>query len=105
VVRNRIDALESFRKQLDGAHVDLLPGTIALAVPQLREGTNLPEWLLEPVTPGHLEGFGRPSAACARRWSTQICPSGARARRAPGRKRPKVPAGAGPTPWRALRAT
>jgi transposase-like protein len=94
VVRDRIDALESFRKQLEGADVDLLremvkifaeqlmgadadvlcgadygerspervnrrngyrerpwdtrAGTIALAVPKLREGTYFPEWLLEP---------------------------------------------------------
>jgi len=94
VVRNRIDALEDFRKQLEGADVDLLrdmvkvfaeelmggevdgicgadygersedrmnrrngyrerpwdtrAGTIALAVPKLREGTYFPEWLLEP---------------------------------------------------------
>jgi len=91
---DRIDALESFRKQLEGADVDLLremvkifaeqlmgadadalcgadygersenrvnrrngyrerawdtrAGTIALAVPKLREGTYFPEWLLEP---------------------------------------------------------
>jgi putative transposase len=94
VVENRIDALESFRKQLEGADIDLLremvkvfaeqlmgadadalcgaaygerspertnrrngyrerpwdthAGTIALAVPKLREGTYFPEWLLEP---------------------------------------------------------
>ena len=94
MVRNRIDALEDFRKQLEGADVDLLremvkvfaeqlmgadadalcgadygerspervnrrngyrerawdtrAGTIALAVPKLREGTYFPEWLLEP---------------------------------------------------------
>lgn len=94
MVRNRIDALEDFRKQLEGAEVDLLremvkvfaeqlmgadvdalcgadygerspervnrrngyrerawdtrAGTIALAVPKLREGTYFPEWLLEP---------------------------------------------------------
>lgn len=91
---NRIDALEDFRKQLEGADVDLLremvkvfaeqlmgadadalcgadygerspervnrrngyrerawdtrAGTIALAVPKLREGTYFPDWLLEP---------------------------------------------------------
>ncbi len=91
---DRIDALEDFRKQLEGADVDLLremvkvfaeqlmgadadalcgadygersenrvnrrngyrerawdtrAGTIALAVPKLREGTYFPEWLLEP---------------------------------------------------------
>jgi putative transposase len=94
VAKNRIDALEDFRKQLEGADVDLLremvkvfaeqlmgadadalcgadygerspervnrrngyrerpwdtrAGTIALAVPKLREGTYFPEWLLEP---------------------------------------------------------
>jgi putative transposase len=94
VVRNRIEDLEEFRKQLEGADVDLLremvkvfaeqlmgadadalcgadygerspervnrrngyrerawdtrAGTIALAVPKLREGTYFPEWLLEP---------------------------------------------------------
>jgi putative transposase len=94
VVKNRIEDLESFRKQLEGADVDLLremgkifaeqlmgadadalcgadygerspervnrrngyrerawdtrAGTIALAVPKLREGTYFPEWLLEP---------------------------------------------------------
>ena len=94
MVRDRIDALETFRKQLEGAGVDLLremvkvfaeelmgaeadalcgapwgersperenrrngyrerpwdtrAGTIALAVPKLREGTYFPEWLLEP---------------------------------------------------------
>jgi transposase-like protein len=94
VVGNRIDALEDFRKQLEGADVDLLremvkvfaehlmgadadaqcgadygerspervnrrngyrerawdtrTGTIALAVPKLREGTYFPDWLLEP---------------------------------------------------------
>jgi len=94
VVRNRIEDLEDFRKQLEGADVDLLremvkvfaeqlmgadadslcgadygerspervnrrngyrerawdtrAGTIALAVPKLREGTYFPEWLLEP---------------------------------------------------------
>ena len=94
MVGNRIDALEDFRKQLEGADVDLLremvkifceqlmgadadalcgadygerspervnrrngyrerpwdtrAGTIALAVPKLREGTYFPEWLLEP---------------------------------------------------------
>ena len=94
MVRNRIHALEDFRKQLEGADVDLLremvklfaeqlmgadadalcgadygerspertnrrngyrerpwdtrAGTIALAVPKLREGTYFPEWLLEP---------------------------------------------------------
>jgi transposase-like protein len=94
VVKDRIDALEDFRKQLEGANVDLLremvkifceqlmgadadalcgadygerspervnrrngyrerawdtrAGTIALAVPKLREGTYFPEWLLEP---------------------------------------------------------
>lgn len=94
MVENRIDALESFRKQLEGADIDLLremvkvfaeqlmgadadalcgaaygerspertnrrngyrerpwdtrAGTIALAVPKLREGTYFPEWLLEP---------------------------------------------------------
>jgi transposase-like protein len=94
VVRDRIDALEPFRKQLEGADVDLLremvkifaeqlmgadadalcgadygerspervnrrngyrerpwdtrAGTIALAVPKLRESTYFPEWLLEP---------------------------------------------------------
>jgi len=94
VVTNRIDALEEFRKQLEGADVDLLremvkvfaeqlmgadadalcgadygerspervnrrngyrerawdtrTGTIALAVPKLREGTYFPDWLLEP---------------------------------------------------------
>jgi len=94
VVRDRIDALEAFRKQLEGADVDLLremvkvfaeqlmgaevdavcgadygerseervnrrngyrerawdtrAGTIALAVPKLRESTYFPEWLLEP---------------------------------------------------------
>jgi transposase-like protein len=94
VVGNRIDALEDFRKQLEGADVDVLremvkifaeqlmgadadalcgadygerspertnrrngyrerpwdtrTGTIALAVPKLREGTYFPEWLLEP---------------------------------------------------------
>jgi len=94
VVKDRIDALEDFRKQLEGADVDLLremvkvfaeqlmgadadalcgadygerspervnrrngyrerpwdtrAGTIALAVPKLREGTYFPEWLLEP---------------------------------------------------------
>ena len=94
MVTDRIDALESFRKQLEGADVDLLremvkifaeqlmgadadalcgadygerspervnrrngyrerawdtrAGTIALAVPKLREGTYFPEWLLEP---------------------------------------------------------
>lgn len=94
MVRDRIDALEDFRKQLEGADVDLLremvkifaeqlmgadadalcgadygerspervnrrngyrerawdtrAGTIALAVPKLREGTYFPEWLLEP---------------------------------------------------------
>ena len=94
MVKNRIDALEDFRKQLEGADVDLLremvkifaeqlmgadadalcgadygerspertnrrngyrerpwdtrTGTIALAVPKLREGTYFPEWLLEP---------------------------------------------------------
>ena len=91
---NRIDALEDFRKQLEGADIDLLremvkvfaeqlmgadadalcgadygerspervnrrngyrerawdtrAGTIALAVPKLREGTYFPDWLLEP---------------------------------------------------------
>jgi putative transposase len=92
VVRNRIDALEDFRKQLEdvdllremvkvfaeqlmGADADALcgadygersedrvnrrngyrerawdtrAGTIALAVPKLREGTYFPDWLLEP---------------------------------------------------------
>ena len=94
MVTNRIDALEEFRKQLEGADVDLLremvkvfaeqlmgadadalcgadygerspervnrrngyrerawdtrTGTIALAVPKLREGTYFPDWLLEP---------------------------------------------------------
>lgn len=94
MVKDRIDALEDFRKQLEGADVDLLremvkvfaeqlmgadadalcgadygerspervnrrngyrerpwdtrAGTIALAVPKLREGTYFPEWLLEP---------------------------------------------------------
>jgi transposase-like protein len=94
VVRNRIEDLEEFRKQLEGADVDLLremvkvfaeqlmgadadalcgadygerspervnrrngyrerawdtrAGTIALAVPKLREGTYFPDWLLEP---------------------------------------------------------
>lgn len=94
MVRDRIDALETFRKQLEGADVDLLremvkvfaeelmgaeadalcgapwgersperenrrngyrerpwdtrAGTVALAVPKLREGTYFPEWLLEP---------------------------------------------------------
>jgi len=94
VVKDRIDALEDFRKQLEGADVDLLremvkvfaeqlmgadadalcgadygersservnrrngyrerawdtrTGTIALAVPKLREGTYFPDWLLEP---------------------------------------------------------
>ena len=94
MVRDRIDALEAFRKQLEGADVDLLremvkvfaeqlmgaevdavcgadygerseervnrrngyrerpwdtrAGTIALAVPKLRESTYFPEWLLEP---------------------------------------------------------
>jgi len=94
VVGNKMDALESFRKQLEGADVDLLAemvkvfaeelmgaeadalcgapwgersperenrrngyrerpwdtraGTIALAVPKLREGTYFPDWLLEP---------------------------------------------------------
>ena len=94
MVRNRIEDLEDFRKQLEGADVDLLremvkvfaeqlmgadadslcgadygerspervnrrngyrerawdtrAGTIALAVPKLREGTYFPEWLLEP---------------------------------------------------------
>ena len=94
MVRNRIDQLQDFRKQLEGADVDLLremvkifaeqlmgadadalcgadygerspervnrrngyrerawdtrAGTIALAVPKLREGTYFPDWLLEP---------------------------------------------------------
>jgi len=94
VAKNRIEDLEDFRKQLEGADVDLLremvkifaeqlmgadadavcgadygerspertnrrngyrerpwdtrAGTIALAVPKLREGTYFPEWLLEP---------------------------------------------------------
>ncbi len=94
MVKDRIDALDAFRKQLEGADVDLLRemvkvfaeelmgadadalcnagwgerslerenrrngyrdrpwdtrvGTIALAVPKLREGTYFPEWLLEP---------------------------------------------------------
>ena len=94
MVGNKMDALESFRKQLEGADVDLLremvkvfaeelmgadadalcnaawgersperenrrngyrerpwdtrAGTIALAVPKLREGSYFPEWLLEP---------------------------------------------------------
>lgn len=94
MVRNRIEDLEDFRKQVEGADVDLLremvkifaeqlmgadadalcganygerspgrtnrrngyrerawdtrTGTIALAVPKLREGTYFPEWLLEP---------------------------------------------------------
>ena len=94
MAKDRIDALEEFRKQLEGADVDLLremvkifaeqlmgadadalcgadygersedrvnrrngyrerawdtrAGTIALAVPKLREGTYFPEWLLEP---------------------------------------------------------
>jgi putative transposase len=94
VAKDRIEDLEDFRKQLEGADVDLLremvkvfaeqlmgadadalcgadygerspervnrrngyrerpwdtrAGTIALAVPKLREGTYFPEWLLEP---------------------------------------------------------
>jgi putative transposase len=94
VVKDGIDALEDFRKQLEGADVNLLrglvkvfaeqlmgadadalcgadygerspervnrrngyrerpwdtrAGTIAPAVPKLREGTCFPEWLLEP---------------------------------------------------------
>jgi len=94
VVKDRIDQLQDFRKQLEGADVDMLremvklfaeqlmgadadalcgadygerspertnrrngyrerpwdtrAGTIALAVPKLREGTYFPEWLLEP---------------------------------------------------------
>ena len=94
MAKNRIEDLEDFRKQLEGADVDLLremvkifaeqlmgadadavcgadygerspertnrrngyrerpwdtrAGTIALAVPKLREGTYFPEWLLEP---------------------------------------------------------